>query len=172
MLGRKQETETVETPRASLVAIGGELCEAAILMGGAHTLHGNDVRLDGIERAWVVDVAGEMPLAYRAAAGKWFVRVFPDLDGEIPALPRLRDLAAEVARDLRAADGYGPDRLLVMCHHGMNRSGLVTGLVLRELGLSGDEAVSRIVRARPGSLSNHAFRTIVEGDQGGELVYV
>lgn len=138
------------------------MCGAAILMGGAHTMHGNDVRLDGIERAWVVDVAGEMPLAYREAAGKWFVRVFPDLDGEIPMLPRLRGLAAEVARDLRRADGDGPIQLLVMCHHGMNRSGLMTGLVLRELGLSGSEAINRIVAARPGSLSNRAFRAIVE----------
>lgn len=158
------DREELVIPRASLVAISGELCEAAILMGGAHTMHGNDVRLDGIERAWVVDLAGEMPAAYREAAGRWFVRVFPDLDGEIPMLTRLRGLAAEVARDLRYADGRGPERLLVMCHHGMNRSGLVTGLVLRELGLSGPEAVSRIVVARPGSLSNHAFRAIIEGD--------
>lgn len=161
MLGEESaEREELSVPRASLVAIGGELCGAAILMGGAHTMLGDDVHLDGIERAWVVDVAGEMPLAYREAAGRWFVRVFPDLDGEIPTLPRLRALAAEVACDLRTNDG--PERLLVMCHHGMNRSGLMTGLLLRELGVSGPEAVARIVTARPGSLSNHAFRAIVE----------
>ena len=138
------------------------MCGAAILMGGAHTMLGNDVHLDGLERDWVIDVAGEMPAPYRLGAGRWFVRVFPDLDGEIPMLPRLRALAAEVACDLRTNDG--PERLLVMCHHGMNRSALVTGLVLRELGLSGAEAVSRIVAARPGALSNRAFRAIVEGE--------
>ena len=136
------------------------MCAATILMGGAHTMLGNDVQIDGIERDWVIDVAGEMPAPYRLVAGRWFVRVFPDLDGEIPILPRLRALAAEVARDLRTNEG--PARLLVMCHHGMNRSGLMTGLVLRELGVSGPEAVARIVTARPGSLSNRAFRAIVE----------
>lgn len=130
-------------------------------MGGAHTPLGNDVRVEGIERAWVVDCAGEMPAAYRERADKFFIRVFPDLDGEVTALPRLRLLAEAIALDVRRADG--PDRLYVMCHHGLNRSGLMAGLILRELGIAGDDAVRRIVAARPGSLSNRSFRAIVEG---------
>jgi hypothetical protein len=45
----------------------------------------------------------------------------------------------------------------------MNRSGLVAGLLLRELGMAGTAAVDRIVLRRPGALSNVAFRTIVAG---------
>lgn len=133
-----------------------------MLMGGAHTLHGNDVRIADIEQAWVVDCAGEMPRAYRERAGRFFVRVFPDLDGEVAALPRLRNLAAEIVRDSREPGIAGPEQIYVMCHHGMNRSGLMAGLILRELGVSGEEAVRRIVTARPGSLSNQVFRAIVE----------
>jgi hypothetical protein len=157
---------THEPPRASLLTIAGELCGPAILMGGAHTAHGNEIRLEGLERAWVVDVAGEMPAAYRERSGRWFVRVFPDLDGDIPALPRLRSLATEVVEAVRAADGAAPERVYVMCHHGMNRSGLVAGLILRELGVSGDAAIARIAAARPGALSNRAFRAILEAPHG------
>ncbi|MEX1104389.1 MAG: protein-tyrosine phosphatase family protein [Dehalococcoidia bacterium] len=151
-----------EPPRASLIAIAGELCGPALLMGGAHTPLGNDVRVEGIERAWLVDCAGEMPGIYRERAGRFFIRVFPDLDGEVAALPRLRTLAAEISLAAKSQAEDAPERVYVMCHHGMNRSGLVAGLILRELGVSGADAVARILAARPGSLSNQTFRAIVE----------
>jgi protein-tyrosine phosphatase len=48
-----------------------------------------------------------------------------------------------------------------MCQHGMNRSGLVTGLLLRALGIGPRETVERIRLARPGALANDAFRLMV-----------
>jgi protein-tyrosine phosphatase len=48
-----------------------------------------------------------------------------------------------------------------MCTHGMNRSGLVTGLLLRSLGIEGREAIDRIRMARPGALSNQHFHNMV-----------
>jgi hypothetical protein len=51
----------------------------------------------------------------------------------------------------------------MMCTHGMNRSGLMTGLILRELGMPGPEVVARISAARPGALSNLWFRQLLEG---------
>ncbi len=153
-----------EPPRASLVAVAGELCAAELLVGGAHTPHGNDVRLDALERAWVIDCAGEMPAAYRERAARFVTRVFPDLDGEVVALPRLRALADEVALASRLPDRDSPERIYVMCHHGLNRSSLMMGLILRALGTTGGEAVRRIEAARPGALANRAFRAIVETD--------
>jgi hypothetical protein len=164
MLGPDEHDGLLEPPRASLIAIAGELCGPALLMGGAHTPVGNDVRIEGIERSWVVDLAGEMPVTYRERAGRFFVRVFPDLDGEVAALPRLREIAAEIAVTARSSGNGAPERVYVMCHHGMNRSGLMAGLILRELGIAGAEAVGRILAARPGSLSNQAFRAILEAD--------
>lgn len=53
-------------------------------------------------------------------------------------------------------------RVLVTCAMGLNRSGLVTGLALRRLGIGGDEAVELVRRARgPRALSNRAFAAMV-----------
>jgi protein-tyrosine phosphatase len=50
-----------------------------------------------------------------------------------------------------------------MCQHGMNRSGLVSGLILRGLGMDPRETIERIRLARPGALAND-FRRILLGD--------
>jgi protein-tyrosine phosphatase len=48
--------------------------------------------------------------------------------------------------------------VLVSCHLGLNRSGLVTGLALHVLtGMSGSDAAALIVSERPGALFNDAF---------------
>jgi len=133
-------------------------------MGGAHTHFGQPIALDTIERAWVVDCAGDMPGDYRARAARWFPRVFADLDAVPPAMDAIRALAASVSAGLASNDA--PEHLYIVCQHGMNRSGLVAGLVLRELGLPGTAAVSRILAARPGALSNQAFRRLVERPSG------
>ena len=49
-------------------------------------------------------------------------------------------------------------RVLITCFAGINRSGLLMGLVLRErFGLTGAEAIKLIRRKRYGALSNRAF---------------
>lgn len=149
-----------ELPRASLLARAGELCRTAIWMGGAHTGVGEPLMLEGLERAWVADLAGDMPALYRERAGRWFVRVFADIDAPPQGWEAIQGMVAAVAEGLR--NGSAPEHLFVMCQHGMNRSGLVAGLVLRELGLEGGDAVRRIVAARPGALSNETFRRLLE----------
>lgn len=157
-----------DAPRASLLSPAGELATTAIWMGGAHTPHGHPIALKGLASAWVIDCAGDMPAAYRAAAGRWFSRVFPDLDHVPPAFAAISGLADEVAALIEAKAG-APSHLYVVCQHGMNRSGLVAGLVMRRLGLDGAAAVDRITAARPGALSNQAFRRIVVGEGTGRL---
>lgn len=51
---------------------------------------------------------------------------------------------------------------LVTCMAGLNRSGLVCGLAMRNLGMSGEEAI-RIIQQRRGfiALSNRWFREII-----------
>jgi len=73
----------------------------------------------------------------------------------------LQHLVAEVAGAMSPANGEAPRDVFVVCQHGMNRSGLVAGLLLRELGLTGEDAVARIVSARPGALSNQTFRRLL-----------
>lgn len=151
-------------PRASLLFAPGELAGAGIWMGGAHTPHGEPIALDAVSAAWVIDCAGDMPSVYRAQAGRWFARVFADLDDVPVGFAAIREMVVEVAASLAPGAG-GPEHLYVVCQHGMNRSGLVAGLVLRELGVAGPEAVERITAARPGALSNQAFRRLlVDGE--------
>ena len=52
--------------------------------------------------------------------------------------------------------------VLVTCAAGLNRSGLVTALALRELfGKPGEDAVARVRERRPGALTNEIFADFV-----------
>jgi len=69
----------------------------------------------------------------------------------------IRATAARVARRVRAGK-----RVLVTCHQGRNRSGVLTGLALVDLGVPRELAIRRIREARDG-LTNLYFRAMVGG---------
>ena len=69
----------------------------------------------------------------------------------------IRRTAREIADRIRHRE-----RCLVTCWQGRNRSGVLAGLALRDLGLSGAEAARRIQLARNG-LTNHYFHAMVVG---------
>lgn len=51
-------------------------------------------------------------------------------------------------------------RVLVTCAAGQNRSGLISGLAIRDLyGMAGHQAVELVKRQRPNALTNEAFAT-------------
>lgn len=100
------------------------------------------------------------------------MRVFADIETVPSSFERIHGLARDIALfltgvQLGAANGLDPlpdgppSRLYVMCSQGFNRSALFTGLLLRNLGVEGDEIVSLIQRARPGALSNQTFLSLV-----------
>lgn len=152
----------VDPPRATLVLEAGSLdgLRGNVWMGGAHSLMGEEFTSDTLRHGVVLDCAGEMPANFRLAAGLWLPNVFQDIDAWPMHLDRLE---ANVARAARALlDPAAPMNVFAMCTHGMNRSGLAAGLVLRALGIDGHEAVHLIRHARPGALSNETFRKIVE----------
>lgn len=70
---------------------------------------------------------------------------------------QIRSAARDVARRVRAGR-----RVLVTCWQGRNRSGVIAGLALRELGLPGDLAASRIRRIRNGLHNPHFLRLVVD----------
>lgn len=152
-----------DVPRASLVLAAGEAGNPGteVWMGGARSHIGDAVTESLVAVSWLVDCAGDMPSAHRTAAGLWVACVFADHDGPLPPSLRLDNVVADAARAARGDHGQPPDRIYVMCTHGMNRSGLVTGLILRSLGVDGPEAVERIRAARPGALSNLHFRDML-----------
>jgi protein-tyrosine phosphatase len=67
----------------------------------------------------------------------------------------IRRAAGDVADHIRAQR-----RVLVTCWQGKNRSGVIAGLALCELGVPGREAVHRIRALRDG-LTNRYFRAMV-----------
>ncbi len=87
--------------------------------------------------------------------------VHAPLDDAKPTLEEIitaRQAAVHVARELRRGR-----RVLVTCAQGRNRSGLVTALALRYLGVTADEAIRLIRRARgANALSNPHFVDVIK----------
>lgn len=82
----------------------------------------------------------------------------------------LRPAPADIAKARYAASRVAAalatgKRVLVTCHMGLNRSGLVSALSLYMLGegkLTGRDAVVIVQSGRPGALSNRAFVAMLE----------
>lgn len=139
-------------------------------MGGADSGVGEPLHPEHLRGAWVIDCAGDMPEHYRSAAALWLFRVFSDMEETPPAYQRIAALARSLAHCLAGtADGRDgwehpaepPPRLYILCTQGLNRSGLVTGRILRELGLAGDEALRTLTHHRPGALNNLTFVRLI-----------
>ena len=157
-------------PRATRIPIPGrEDIATELWMGGAQSGLGEVVQAEDLRDAWVLDLAGDMPEAYRPACVCWLARAFADMEQIPDDYARLAALAQSIAACLEGAnaeDGWehpatAPRRLYVMCNQGMNRSGLLTGLILRALGVPGEAAVAAIGDRRPGALSNQTFARLV-----------
>jgi protein-tyrosine phosphatase len=90
----------------------------------------------------------------------YYVMHVPLRDSEPPpsARDRLRIQVAahEIANHMR--NGL---RVLVTCWQGRNRSGVLAGLALRELGTSGIEAAKMIRELRDGLTNPHFYRMVV-----------
>ena len=69
---------------------------------------------------------------------------------------RIQATARAVARHVRAGR-----RVLVTCHQGRNRSGVIAGLALVELGIPGAEAANRIRYLRDGLTNPHFHRMVI-----------
>lgn len=70
--------------------------------------------------------------------------------------------AAEQCADLVASEVRSGRNVLVTCAAGLNRSGLVTALALRNMyRIPGVAAVAHVQSRRPGALSNSAFAEYV-----------
>jgi protein-tyrosine phosphatase len=84
-----------------------------------------------------------------------------DDNEQLPNLKRMRAVATLAASLMR--DGH---RVLSHCGMGLNRSALMAGLILIELGTPGPAAVGRIRERRPGALYNECFAGCLESITG------
>jgi len=101
----------------------------------------------------VIDLEGDIDQGVPTVPGTILYIYLPLHDD--PELPNLHKLHA-VAR--LAADLYEQDyRIVSHCGMGLNRSALMAGLVLCELGWKGCDAVTRLQERRTGALYNEVF---------------
>lgn len=152
-----------QAPRASLIVARGEIAglEADIWMGGAHSHVGDVMHAQLLGQAAVIECAGDLPAYFAPATRLWVPCIFVDIEGRPVRFERLLEIASHVADAARGRSSAPVEQVYSICTHGMNRSGLMAGLVLRELGMPGGEIVERIVSRRPGALSNLSFRRIL-----------
>jgi protein-tyrosine phosphatase len=106
----------------------------------------------------VFDIEGGLDECIPSAPGACLYIYFPIFDEELPDLARLEGLAMLGAHLIR--NGH---RVLSHCGMGYNRSALVAGRILHQLGMSGPEIVQRLRERRPGALFNEVFAAHIEG---------
>ena len=109
----------------------------------------------------IIDLDGELDSGVPTVPNECLYIYFPIFDEELPNLHKLHAIGTLGANLVRS--GY---RVLSHCGLGFNRSALVAGLILNELGMPGPEVVSRIRKRRPGALFNERFASYVEGLPG------
>jgi protein-tyrosine phosphatase len=100
----------------------------------------------------IIDLEGTLDAGVSTRPGHILYIYHHIFDEELPDLARLHAVAALGARLIRAGQ-----KVLAHCSMGYNRSALVAGLILTELGLDGPAAVERLRARRPGALYNERF---------------
>ena len=108
----------------------------------------------------VIDLEGALDSCIPTSTDTCLYSYFP-IDDDHEKMPNLNKLRA-VARlgASLVAEGH---RVLSHCGMGYNRSALVAGLIMIELGMPGAEAVARLRERRPGALFNDGFAAYLEG---------
>jgi protein-tyrosine phosphatase len=100
----------------------------------------------------IIDLDGEVDLGVPTLPNKCLYIYFPIYDEELPNLNKLHGIARLGASLVR--DGH---HVLSHCGLGFNRSALVAGLILNQLGMPGPDVVQRMRERRPGALFNERF---------------
>jgi protein-tyrosine phosphatase len=105
----------------------------------------------------IIDMDDDLDVGVPTIPNQMLYVYFPIEDMlELPDLEKLHSLARLGARLVES--GY---KVLAHCGMGHNRSALLAGLILRYLGMSGEEVVSLIRERRQGALYNKAFAEYV-----------
>jgi|SRR5688572_5855586 len=100
----------------------------------------------------IIDLDGDIDAGVPTHPDQYLYIYFPIYDEELPNLNKLHGIAT-----LGAALVNQGHRVLSHCGMGFNRSALVGGLILNQLGLRGADVVGRIRERRPGALFNERF---------------
>ena len=105
----------------------------------------------------VIDLEGGIDHGVPVLPNHTLYLYFPIFDEDLPDIERLHGIAQLGARLVRSGQP-----VLSHCGAGFNRSALVAGLILVELGWSGADALKRLRERRPGALFNETFAAYLE----------
>jgi len=130
---------------------------AAIDNWDAVCRHGIDV---------VIDLDGGLDECIPTVPNHCLYVYFPIVDDnqQLPNLIKLRAVARMAAELILAGH-----RVLSHCGMGFNRSALMAGMILVELGMPGARAVVRIRERRAGALFNEMFSAFLESIETGPV---
>lgn len=109
-------------------------------------------RLDEHEIRVVIDLEGGLDHDVPTQMNHCLYVYFPIYDEDLPDVARLHALATLGACLIRNGQS-----VLSHCGAGFNRSALVAGLILVELGWTGKDALARLRERRRGALFNEVF---------------
>ena len=105
----------------------------------------------------IIDLDGELDSGVPTVPNECLYIYFPIFDEELPNLHKLHAIGSLGANLVRSGHS-----VLSHCGMGFNRSALVAGLILHELGMPGPEIVNRLRERRPGALFNERFASYIE----------
>jgi protein-tyrosine phosphatase len=105
----------------------------------------------------IIDLDGDLDAGVPTLPNQYLYIYFPIFDEELPNLAKLHAIGK-----LGASIISSGHRVLSHCGMGFNRSALVAGVILHEMGMSGPDIVERVRSRRPGALFNETFATYVE----------
>jgi protein-tyrosine phosphatase len=100
----------------------------------------------------IIDLEGTLDQGVSTRPGHLLYIYQHIYDEELPNLARVHAVAELGARLIR--NGH---KVLAHCSMGFNRSALMAGLILTELGYDGPSAIARLRERRPGALYNERF---------------
>jgi hypothetical protein len=100
----------------------------------------------------IIDLEGDLDQGVSTRPGHLLYIYHHIYDEELPDLCRMKALAIMGAHLIRNGQ-----KVLAHCGMGFNRSALLAGLILTELGVDGADAVNRLRARRPGALFNERF---------------
>lgn len=100
----------------------------------------------------IIDLEGDLDQGVSTRPGHLLYIYHHIYDEDLPDLERMQALALLGAHLIRHGQ-----KVLAHCGMGFNRSALLAGLILTELGVDGRAAVERLRQRRPGALFNERF---------------
>ena len=105
----------------------------------------------------IVDLESSIDAGVPSGDGTRLYLYYPFEDDEVPDPTMVGPLSSFLAALYRSGH-----RVLVHCCMGLNRSPLVAGAVLHQLGWNGADAVERLRQRRPGALFNEHYSGYLE----------